>query len=224
MAENIIGKNCKIGENVTIGPNAFIGDGTVIGDDTVIQYGAYIENDCVIGSNSRIGTNAVLRRETHIGDNSIFGSLSASEGKCWIGNNVLIHTQCHITTGLIVEDYVFIAPGFIGANDPDMLHARRDVKCFVPQASHIKFGARIAIGVMINPGVTIGREAVIGSASVVTRDIDDFAIAFGMPAKARGEVCEDYRLSEDKYKSFCSRVSEEALLNIREHLISDYRI
>jgi len=219
----MLGRNVKIGKNVTIFPNVYIGDNCQIGEGTVIQYGAYIEHDCNIGEHSRIGTNAVLRRQTNIGDYSIFGSLSASEGKNWIGNHVLVHSQCHLTTGLIVEDWVFIAPLFVGANDPDMLHGRRYVKSFYPQAPYIKFGSRIGIGVVINPNVVIGRECVIGSSSLVTKDIPDFSIAYGLPARVVRQIEDKWRLSEELYADFRKRVSEEDLKKIIEEMLDEYR-
>ena len=198
-------EDCEIGENVVIFPNVFIGKNCKIGNNTIIQYGAFIEHDCEIGKHCRIGTNAVLRRKTHIGDYSIFGSLSASEGKNWIGNHVLIHSQCHLTTGLIVEDYVFIAPLFVGANDPDILHERRNIKKFIPQAPHIKFGARLGINVCVNPNVVIGRECLIGSSSLVTTDIPDFSVAYGTPAKVIRPIDEKYRLPQHLFDEFQER-------------------
>ena len=198
-------EDCDIGQNVVIYPNVWIGKNVKIGNDTVIQYGAFIEDDCEIGNHCRIGTNAVLRKQTHIGDYSIFGSLSASEGKNWIGNHVLIHSQCHLTTGLIIEDYVFMAPLFVGANDPDMLYERRKIKKFVPQAPHIKFGARLGINVSILPNVTIGRESIIGSSSLVTRDIPDFSVAYGNPAKVIRPIDEKYRLPKHLFEEFKER-------------------
>jgi len=224
-----IGQNCVIGENVSIGndvtifPNVYIGENTRIGDGSTIQFGAFVENDCNIGSHTRIGTNAVLRRETNIGDNSIFGSLSASEGKNWIGNNVLIHTQCHITTGIIIEDWVFIAPEFVGANDFHILHGRRNIERFVPKAPHIKFGSRIAVNVTILPGVVIGRESLIGASSLVTKDVPDFSIAYGVPAKIAKTVEDKWRLPERTYEEFRKRVSEEYLVRFIDKLLSDYK-
>jgi len=193
---SIIKKNATIGDDVVIFPNVYIGENTKIGDRSIIQYGAFIENDCNIGKHCRIGTNTVLRRETNIGDHSIFGSLSASEGKNWIGNHVLIHSQCHLTTGIIIEDWVFIAPMFVGANDPKMVHGRRHVEKFVPQGPHIKFGSGIAVNVTILPGVVIGRECIIGAASLVTKDVPDFSIAFGAPARVARSVEDKWRLPE----------------------------
>ncbi|UCD96364.1 MAG: N-acetyltransferase [Candidatus Bathyarchaeota archaeon] len=219
---SIIKENARIGNDVVIFPHVYIGENSQIGDGTIVQYGAFIEHDCKIGKSSRIGTNTVLRRETNIGDNSIFGSLSASEGKNWIGNNVLIHSQCHLTTGIIVEDWVFIAPLFVGANDPMMLHGRRRIEKFVPKGPHIKFGSGIAVNVSLLPGVVIGRECIIGASSLVTKDIPDFSIAFGVPARPVKNVEDRWRLQEERYHEFRKRVSEEELAKIMEKILSDY--
>jgi acetyltransferase-like isoleucine patch superfamily enzyme len=220
---SIIKDNATIGDNVVLFPNVYIGENTIIGEGSTIQYGAFIEHNCNIGKHSRIGTNAVLRRETNIGDNSIFGSLSASEGKNWIGNNVLIHSQCHLTTGLIIEDWVFVAPEFVGANDPDMLHGRRSVKRFVPQAPHIKFGTGIAVNVTVLPGVVIGRECLIGAHSIVTKDVPDFSVVYGVPARARKTVEEKWRLPEELYQEFQRRVSEEDIAKFLDKVLNDFK-
>ncbi len=219
---SIIKENSTIGDDVVIFPNAYIGKNTTVGDGTIIQYGAFIEHDCSIGKCSRVGTNTVLRRETNIGDHSIFGSLSASEGKNWIGNNVLIHSQCHLTTGIIIEDWVFIAPMFVGANDPKMLHGRRRVEKFVPKGPHIKFGSGIAVNVSLLPGVVIGRECIIGASSLVTKDVPDFSIAFGVPARTVKSVEDEWKLQEELYQEFRKRVSEEDLAKFMEKILSNY--
>jgi len=220
---SIIKDKATIGDDVVIFPNVYIGENTKIGDRSIIQYGAFIEHDCNIGKHSRIGTNTVLRRETNIGDHSIFGSLSASEGKNWIGNHVLIHSQCHLTTGIIIEDWVFIAPLFVGANDSKMLHGRRHVEKFVPKGPHIKFGSGIAVNVTLLPGVVIGRESIIGASSLVTKDVPDFSIAYGAPARAAKSVEDKWRLPEELYQEFRNRVSEEDLVKFMDKVLSDYK-
>lgn len=220
---SIIKENATIGDGVVIFPNVYIGENTKIGDGSIIQYGAFIEHDCNIGKHCRIGTNAVLRRETNIGDYSIFGSLSASEGKNWIGNHVLIHSQCHLTLGIIIEDWVFIAPLFVGANDPKMLHGRRHIEKFVPKGPHIRFGSGIAVNVTLLPGVVIGRECLIGASSLVTKDVPDFSIAIGVPARVVKSVDEKWRLPEESYQEFRKRVSEEDLVKFTDRVLSDYK-
>ena len=198
------GKDVKLGKNVEILPNAFVGDNCEIGDGTVVQYGAFLEHDCTIGNNCRIGTYAVLRRGTQMGDHSVFGSLSASEGNNNVGNHVTIETQCHITEGTVIEDYVFIASEYVGANTMRISHGRDSVP-LVKEAPYIRFGARIGVNVTVLPKITIGREALIGAGAVVTSDIPDFAIAFGTPAKVRGKVAEEERYPEKLYQEFLSR-------------------
>lgn len=199
-----VGNDVRLGKNVKIFPNAYVGDNCKIGDDTIIQYGAFIEYNCVIGNSCRIGTHAVLRRGTRIGDNSVFGSLSASEGNNHIGNHVTIHTQCHLTEGIVVEDWVFVAPEFVGANTTRISHGRERVP-LLKEAPCIKFGARIGVNVTVLPKVTIGREALVGAGAVVTKDVPDFTIVFGTPAKAYGEVPEVERFPEELYQEFLAR-------------------
>lgn len=174
--------------------DCFVSEKAEIGEGTIVRTGAIIEEECRIGKNCRIGYHAVLRKGTVIGDNSVFGTLSVSEGFNKIGNHVTIHSQCHITQTVEIEDWVFIAPFFCGANTKKIVHGRRYE--LVKEGYRIKAGARIAIGVLVMPGVTIGRETLIGAGSLVTRDIPDFAIAYGSPAKVVGVVPLEERLDQ----------------------------
>ena len=148
---------------------------------------------------------------------------SISEGKNWIGNNVLIHSQCHLTTGIIIEDWVFIAPLFVGANDPKMLHGRRRVEKFIPKGPHIKFGSGIAVNVTLLPGVVVGRECIVGASSLVTRDVPDFSIVFGAPARVAKKVDESWKLPREMYEEFRMRVSDEHLENFLTRVLSEYK-
>jgi len=165
----------------------------------------------------------VLRPHTYVGDNTTLGHHVVCEGKTWIGNNVLVHAQSHLTLGMIVEDWVFMGPCSVAINDKDMLHGRRHVKKFVPQGPYIKFGARIGSNAVIQPGVTVGRECLVGSSAVVTKDLPDYSVALGVPAKVVKQVPEEWRLSEELYEEFRKRVSEDELKQFIRNLISDYR-
>jgi UDP-2-acetamido-3-amino-2,3-dideoxy-glucuronate N-acetyltransferase len=189
---SVVREGCEIGEDVVIGPHAVIGPSCSIGKGSRILPFAHLEGEVKIGSFSLVGPHANLRPGTKIGDYSVFGTLSQSEGKNKIGSHVTIHTNCHITKGVEIEDWVFIAPFFVGANTPRIVHGRdypMEVKAY-----RVKYGARIGIDVSVMPGITIGREALIGAGSLVTKDVPDFAIAFGRPAQVHGEVPESERL------------------------------
>lgn len=174
--------------------DCYVSDDADVGEGTVVQKGAVIEDGCKIGKNCRIGYHAVLRKDTVIGDFSVFGTHSVSEGENRIGNHVTIHSQCHITQTVEIEDWVFIAPFFCGANTKQIVHGRNYK--LVKEGYKVKAGARIAIGVFVLPAVTIGKEALIGAGSLVTKDIPDYAIAFGTPAKVVGVVPLEERLKQ----------------------------
>jgi acetyltransferase-like isoleucine patch superfamily enzyme len=77
---------------------------------------------------------------------------------------------------------------FVGCNDRIMVHQRRHIKPFIKEGYTIKYAARIGANVTLLPGVTIGRNAVVGAGSLVTRNIPDRVIAFGSPARIKGMV------------------------------------
>lgn len=156
------------------------------GKDVRLGYGTVIEGGCVIKDNVFIGHHVVLRPNTTIGDNSVIGHLTVFEGDTIIGDRVLIHAQCHITKGVIIEDDVFIAPFFCGANTPRIVHGRNYPLVLKPYK--IKRAARIGITVTVLPGITIGENSLIGAGSVVTHNVPDGEIWFGNPATKHGDI------------------------------------
>lgn len=164
----------KLGKNVTVRPFALI------------------YPDVEIGDNSIICSFTTIREKTVIGKNTTVGNLCAVENEVSIGDHVSIYGQCHLTSGLVIEDHVFMAVHVTTLNTRKISHGRDyEVKRDAPL---IKFGARIAGGVIILPGVTIGKEALVGAGALVTRDVPDYKIVIGSPARVVGEVPEDERL------------------------------
>lgn len=176
----------------SVGYYVMLGENVVIGEGSVVQDGAIIEDNCTIGKNCRIGYHAVLRRGTIVGENSVFGSLSTSEGNNFVGRRTTIHTACHITSGVKIGDDVFIAPYFVGANTRRIRHGRNYPLKLDPYV--IENGVRIGICVSVLPGVRIGREALVGAGSLVTRDVPPFSIIYGRPARVVGTVPSEERL------------------------------
>lgn len=198
--DTIIEDNVVLHNNVEIGNGSHIMSGCVIysgckiGDNTRIGHHAILEEDCDIGNDTFIGHGTVLRPRTKIGSDCLIGHLTVFEGDCSVGDRSLIHAQCHITNGVIIEEDVFMAPLFVGANDKRMSHRRRDIIPFIKEPFIIKRGARIAIGVSVLPGVTIGENSIVGVGAVVTKDVEENTIVMGVPARVKGKVPKDQRL------------------------------
>ena len=96
------------------------------------------------------------------------------------------------TASAHTQQFIARTTFFVGANTPRIVHGRNyplELKPF-----RIKFGARIGIDVSVLPGVTIGREALVGAGSLVTKDVPDYAVVFGRPAKVVRNVSIEERL------------------------------
>jgi acetyltransferase-like isoleucine patch superfamily enzyme len=152
-----------------------IGEGTRVYD----QVNLY---KCKIGKNCKIDAYVYIEEGVEIGD------------------NVKIRAFTFIPEGVKIEDDVFIGPRVTFTNDkyPRTRGRWRLLKTLV------KRGASIGAGSIIMPGLTIGKYALIGAGSIVTKDIEDYAIALGIPARIIGYV------TDEKFKSKVKRFLEEA--------------
>jgi acetyltransferase-like isoleucine patch superfamily enzyme len=151
-----------IGRNGTIRPFTTIYAGSRIGGHLQTGQGASIREDNVIGNNVSLGTHSVLE----------FGNS--------IGNNVRIHSNCFLEM-VTLEDHVFIGPSVVFTDDPHPMNCPRYKECL--GGATVKELARIGANVTILPGVTIGRNALVGAGSVVVDDVPDNAVVVGNPAR-----------------------------------------
>jgi acetyltransferase-like isoleucine patch superfamily enzyme len=139
-----------------------------------------------VGKGTRIEVGTVIRGDTIIGDRCYIGNGCVLEGHSQVGDCVRIESQCHITSYSTIGDYVFIAPFFASTNDNRMTYRRRG---HGENFKGVTIGrkARIAAHVVTLPGVVIGEGAIVGAASLVTKDVKPYVLVRGSPAKE----CED---------------------------------
>lgn len=147
-------------------PSTIIDDGAQIGQKTKIWHFCHVMPNAVIGSNCNIGQNVYI-------DNNVS-----------IGNGVKIQNNVSVYANVIVEDDCFLGPSMVFTN---VINPR----AFVERKSEfkttvVKKGSSIGANATIICGITIGEYAFIGAGAVVVKDIPDFALVVGNPAKQIG--------------------------------------
>ncbi|WP_436889228.1 acyltransferase [Mammaliicoccus sciuri] len=191
----ILGTNVEIQENVVLGikeeNNIEEQSPIKIGDNTILRAGSIIYEGVTIGENVRIGHNTILRSWAKIGDNTCLSHNIVIEHHTIIGDWVRMSPQSHITSNMIIEDRAFVGAGVVTVNDKYLVWKREDkLPELIPPK--IKFGAKVGSGSTLCAGVIIGEMSIIGSGSIVTRNIPSKTIAYGTPAKVVKENPEVY--------------------------------
>lgn len=152
----------------------------VIGENARIRSHTIIYAGNTIGNNFQTGHSAVIRENNVIGDNVSIGTLAALEHENRIGNNVRIHTAAIIGEFVTLEDNVWVGPRTIFLNDPHP-PCPRYKECV--GAPIVRKNAKIGANSTILPGITIGENAIVGSGSVVTKDVPADTVVIGNPAR-----------------------------------------
>jgi len=147
-------------ETAEVEEGATIGDNTKIWRWTHIRSGAIIGEDCVLGQNVYVAEKAI------------------------IGNNVHIQNNVSIYNLITLEDDVFIGPSVVFTNDK---RPRVGIVNQIPTL--IKQGASLCANTTVVCGIIVGRYALVGAGSVVTKNVLDYALVYGDPARLAGWVC-----------------------------------
>lgn len=139
-----------------------------------------------IGEGTKIWQFCVILPKARIGRNCNICAYCFIENDVTIGDNVTVKTNISIWDGVVIEDNVHLGPNVVFTND--LRH--RSKKQFNIERINIREGASIGANTTILAGTTIGRYAMTGIGSVVTKSIPDYGLAFGNPAKQRGWIDE----------------------------------
>jgi acetyltransferase-like isoleucine patch superfamily enzyme len=163
------------------------GAATRIGDDVVIRAGAIVYAGTTIGDDTTIGHHTLLRTGVSVGVGTQMAANVTVERGTRIGSGVRCSPGSHLTADTVVGDRAFIGAGARTINDKELIW--RDPEHEVPLRPPT-FGddCKVGTGAVVLAGVAVGKGAVVGAGSVVTRDVADDAIVYGVPAVVHGQV------------------------------------
>jgi UDP-2-acetamido-3-amino-2,3-dideoxy-glucuronate N-acetyltransferase len=167
----IVGEACNSGARASgffQHPQAIVEEGARVGERTRVWAFAHVLSGAVIGCDCNISGHTFI------------------EGGVRIGDRVTVKCAVSLWEGIQVENDVFIGPGAVFTND------KRPRSRNYPQAylkTFLKEGCSIGANTTVLPGLTIGRWAMTGAGSVVTRNVPDHVLVYGNPATFHGWVC-----------------------------------
>jgi UDP-2-acetamido-3-amino-2,3-dideoxy-glucuronate N-acetyltransferase len=147
-------------------PTAVVDEGAVIGEGTKIWHFCHVSSGSELGERCSLGQNVfVAPRVT-------------------VGNGVKIQNNVSLYEGVVLEDYVFCGPSMVFTNvyNPRAAVLRKDEY----RPTRVQRGATLGANCTVVCGVTIGQHAFIGAGALVNRDVPDFALMLGVPARHSG--------------------------------------
>ncbi|MBM4201031.1 MAG: N-acetyltransferase [Gammaproteobacteria bacterium] len=145
---------------------------------------AVIDTPCEIGEGTKIWHFAHVCEGARIGRRCVFGQNTMVGNDVAIGDNVKVQNNVAIYTGVVVEDDVFLGPSCVLTNvtNPRSQVNRRSLY----ETTRIRRGATVGANATIVCGVTLGRYCFVSAGAVVTRDVPDYALVVGVPARQKG--------------------------------------
>lgn len=157
--------------------------------DYFVHESSYIDEDVEIGNGTKIWHFCHIQKGARIGENCSFGQNVNVSNNVKIGNGVKVQNNVSIYEGVELEDYVFCGPSMVFTNDLTP-RAKYHKGTAGYKKTLVKEGASIGANATIVCGHTIGKCAMIAAGAVVTKDVPDYALMAGVPARQIGWVDE----------------------------------
>lgn len=155
--------------------------------DYFVHESSYVDQPCTIGKGTKIWHFCHIMKNSRIGEGCTIGQNVVVSPDCTVGNNVKIQNNVSLYTGVILEDDVFCGPSMVFTN---VVNPRSHVsRKHEYRPTLVKRGATIGANATVVCGVTLGRYCFIGAGAVITRDVPDYAMVYGNPARLRAWTC-----------------------------------
>lgn len=176
--------------------------------DIYVHESSYIDEPNKIGRGTKIWHFSHIMANSEIGENCNIGQNVVISSNVIIGNNVKIQNNVSVYTGVICEDDVFLGPSCVFTNviNPrSFINRKNEYKTTL-----IKRGASIGANATVVCGTAIGAYSLIGAGAVVTKDVPDYGLVVGNPARLIGYVCRcGDRIELKNNLGTCSKCGEE---------------
>jgi len=180
-----------------------------------VHESSYIDEQVKIGKGTKIWHFCHVQKGAEIGENCSLGQNVNIANNVKIGNNVRIQNNVSVYEGVELEDNVFCGPScvFTNVKTPRAHYPVHGIY----DKTFIKNGASLGANSTVVCGHTVGRSAMIAAGAVVTKNVKDYALVAGVPARQIGWVCEcGERLEEDLVCKKCRKKFQETENGLRE--------
>ena len=175
--------------------------------DYFVHESSYVDEGAEVGARTRIWHFCHVMPQARIGERCNIGQNVLVSSDVTIGNNVKIQNNVSLYTGVIVEDDVFLGPSMVFTNviNPRSHVSRKDEY----RTTLVRKGASIGANATIVCGITLGKYCFVGAGAVVTRDVPDYALVYGSPARVRGWMCQcGEQLKFDDDRAVCNNCGD----------------
>jgi UDP-2-acetamido-3-amino-2,3-dideoxy-glucuronate N-acetyltransferase len=177
--------------------------------DYYVHPTAVVDEGADIGRGTKIWHFCHVMKGAKIGERCVLGQNVNVDGGTIIGNNVKIQNNVSIYTGLVIQDDVFLGPSCVLTN---VSNPRSEInRHSLYEKTLVRRGATIGANATIVCGVTIGRYAFIGAGAVVTKDVPDYALMVGNPARQKGWMSRHGHILRDSDADGVVRCPESGL-------------
>ena len=180
-----------------------------------VHESSFIDENCKIGEGTKIWHFCHIQSGSKIGKNCSLGQNVNVSNNVKIGNNVKIQNNVSIYEGITIEDNVFCGPSCVFTNDlmPRSIYPKGHENY---RKTVLKKGCTIGANSTIVCGNTIGKYAMVGAGSVVTKDVKDYELVIGNPAKHYKWVCECGEILDDKFIcKKCKKIYKQTKLGLK---------